>query len=218
MWIRPACVPPVASQTWTVIHSVPQFTKSEVCYLGSDPCLCSSKLSPWVQTLLWDCSHTFPPVISLTISGSLGLPFPFLWPESWGFSFSTLLGIFHWVYVQGQTSREQNKKKAEEIYPTFSEPQFLPQSFKCLPTHCCHCAALPTANRYCLGLEVEEKGKRQNNRGRPPLSDPQEILFCSSNLQEGASLRALSVCAWYMCLGSGLPLSPSWATLEEEKW
>lgn len=196
IWISPVCMllsgqsDLDSDPTWSSVH------KPVVSRLGSDLCLCRSEVSPWVHPQLSGTVLLISVLsaISLILSSSLGLPVPILWPKSWGFGFSTLLGISY--YVSGPSIREQRKKKAESICLTLLGPQLLwwerrvllPQSFKCLPTHCsCHCAAVATTTMVLpgFGRRREEKEKQQGIRCcltlRSPFPAPQT---CNRGHQE----------------------------------
>lgn len=122
IWISHACVPHSSQSDLDSSPPCSSVHKALVSCLGSDLCLCNLRDEPrsW-HTTLWDCSLDFLP-LCLTFSGSLGLTFLILWPESWGFHFSTLLGISH--YVSGP-SIKRRKEKAKEICLTLVGPQLL---------------------------------------------------------------------------------------------
>lgn len=127
-------------------------------------------MSPGVDTQLWDCSLDFPPLYNL--SGSLELPFPILWPKSWGFSFSTLL--FPTMYLN-QASRGEKIKSREICFTLmgqllWSEIVLLPCNF--VPAQ----PLLLSLPGSYLGLEVGEREKRKT-MGISPNLWPLEIPF-----------------------------------------
>ena len=68
-------------------------------------------------------------------------------------------------------------------------------------------------------LSVGKTGKKETKpRGLPPLSlTLKSTLSCFLNQKERTSLGSLPVCLWSTPVSFWLPLSPGWATLDEEK-
>lgn len=120
--ICPACA---QSRTWVMICLVVHFSKSLVCYLGSDTCMYYLGVSPEVYT--WLHWITFLLSLHFIISSKFS---DFL--KAQGFSFLTLLH-FPWYYTCFQCQvlkRLRNKRNVTKILPKASGPQFLCLEFQ----------------------------------------------------------------------------------------
>lgn len=101
---------PCSSQSWVVVYPWVQFSKPLACGLGSDPHMCSSELSPDIDTQFNDLSflRLLLFIIPTTFSGSLG-PLPSLSRNlDRGFCFPALpLTSQHCICLWGPTGRGQ---------------------------------------------------------------------------------------------------------------
>lgn len=132
------------------------------------------------------------------------------------FSFPALLCTSHYcvcLWDQGRTGRETKQWDSLHalgiITPLVRDKFLLPQSCKCLPTHCW---LLPPTARYCLqaGAGENRKNKNKNLNGVHPHT---HTLLRS----ERQGFSCLSVWTWWTLLGfEQLPLRPGWAILKEK--